>query len=159
MAQVLTNKILAREVASAKYQTRTIEKRSAPQSPRNYSCPFSSVYHYTPVARQYIRTAVWVYCATTVVVLYCTTLLYCTTVLLHCSVAGTVLLLLHCTTLCTTYCGTVLCCCALLLYRTTVPSCTRYCATVYQVYTTRACECSVQERRLSSVVYCTSVSY
>ena len=50
-APVLTNTISGiKLIASAKYQNRDHRKRrSAPQSPKNSACPFSSVVHHTPL--------------------------------------------------------------------------------------------------------------
>ena len=49
-------------IASAKYPPGTIrrKRRTAPQSPRNSACPFSSMVHYTPVAQEKIS----VHCTT-----------------------------------------------------------------------------------------------
>ena len=63
-----------RKSASAKYQTGTIEKRrSAPQSPRNSACPFSSFVHYTPVAEE--KVSVPPYGCTVLLLKYCPVLL------------------------------------------------------------------------------------
>ena len=71
-------------IASAKFETGTIrrKRRTAPQSPRDYACPFPSVVHYTSVEHEKISVQ-------------CTALYQCTehnwATVLHCTVPYCVL--------------------------------------------------------------------
>ena len=141
-APVLTNKIPGRkfdcfrQISSWDPRKR---RRSAPQSPRNYPCPFSSVVHYKPlhIWKNICPRMAVVYSYRTTAVLYCNnstvprgTLNYC------CSVVYQVLYYYYCTTpllFCILLCTTVLNC---TMYCTTsVLSCTNcttaVCATIY----------------------------